>query len=270
MKTLTVPLLALALLAGCADTPFIEVDGKAISEAEFQQYLTLKRIPASSERQVERALEDYVSREALAAAIARSDALDHAALDAEVAEFRKQLLISRYFDHHLADIVNESAVANFYAANAERYQARKAKLSHILVRTRPEMSDEERGAALTRIKEARSRLGRGEDFAAVASRLSEDSVSAGKGGDLGWMNEGAVSESFSAAAFSLSPGEVSDVVTTPFGFHLITLVEGPEVVRQPLESVQGDIRYHLRQQARDAESQRLRDSVKVRVQGEAR
>ena len=132
------------------------------------------------------------------------------------------------------------------------------------------MSDEERGAALTRINEARSRLGRGEDFAAVASRLSEDSVSAGKGGDLGWMNEGAVSESFSAAAFSLSPGEVSDVVTTPFGFHLITLVEGPEVVRQPLESVQGDIRYHLRQQARDAESQRLRDSVKVRVQGEAR
>lgn len=206
MKTLTVPLLALALLAGCSDTPFIEVDGKAISEAEFQQYLTLKRIPASSERQVERALEDYVSREALAAAIARSDALDHAALDAEVAEFRKQLLISRYFDHHLADIVNESAVANFYAANAERYQARKAKLSHILVRTRPEMSDEERGAALTRINEARSRLGRGEDFAAVASRLSEDSVSAGKGGDLGWMNEGAVSESFSAAAFSLSPG----------------------------------------------------------------
>jgi len=261
---------AVMLLSGCSDPPFLEVDGKVISESEFQQYLNLKRIPSSSEKQVQRALEDYASREALAAAILKDDKIENASVNAEVEEFRKQLVIGRYFDHYLADVVNESAVANFYNANAQDYQTRKAKLSHVLVRTRPEMSDEERAAALTKITEVLSRARRGDEFTTLAKEFSEDAVSAGKGGDLGWLQEGAVSESFSAAAFSLDVGEISDVVTTPFGFHVIRLEEGPEVVRQPLESVEGNIRYHLRQKAKEEETKRLLESIEVSVSEKAK
>ncbi|MGL6161635.1 peptidylprolyl isomerase [Microbulbifer sp.] len=264
IKLILIPLCAAALLAGCSK-PVVEVGNRSVSEEEFRQYLELKRISPENSSQVKRALEDFANREAMVAAIEKSDGFDTASLEAEINEFRKQLILSRYFDQFLSDTVSDAAIANFYAANPEKYQARKAKLAHILIRTRPEMSDEERAARLTTVTEALSRVKRGEDFGEVAQEMSEDKISAGKGGDLGWMKEGSVAESFSKAAFALSPGEVSGVVTTPFGFHVIKLVEGPQVVRQSQESVEGDIRYHLRQQAKDEESRRLRASVNLKV-----
>lgn len=252
----------LAWLAGCSDG-IATVDGRDISEQEFHAYLQSKRISPGNAEQRRRALDDYLHREALAAAALKTDLLDQAAIEVEVNEYRKQLVISRYFDEYLRDNVDDAAVANYYAANADKYRARKAHLAHILVRARPEMSQQEREARLTTLAEALSLINRGEDFADVAERYSEDTLSAGKGGDLGWMKEGAVAPAFSEAAFALSPGETSDIVTTPFGFHVIRLIEGPQVASQSLQSVEGDIRYQLRQRAKDEESQRLMSSVKV-------
>ncbi|WP_159558523.1 peptidylprolyl isomerase [Alcanivorax sp. S71-1-4] len=255
-------MVCLAWLAGCSDG-IATVDGRDISEQEFHAYLQSKRISPDNVEQRRRALDDYLHREALAAAALKTDLLDQAAIEVEVNEYRKQLVISRYFDEYLRDNVDDAAVASYYAANADKYRARKAHLAHILVRTRPEMSQQEREARLTTITEALSLINRGEDFADIAERYSEDTLSAGKGGDLGWMKEGAVAPAFSDAAFALSPGETSGIVTTPFGFHVIRLIEGPQVASQSLQSVEGDIRYQLRQRAKDEESQRLMSSVKV-------
>lgn len=255
--------LALSLVA-CSDN-VASINGNDVSKDAFQAYLKLKNIPESNSAQVQRVLEEYAKREALAAAIADTDLLDMSAVEMEVNEFRKQVLISRYFDQYLNDKVDDTAVANYYAAHAESYQARKAHLAHILFRVRPEMDEAERTAKLTAASEALSRINRGEAFADVARSSSEDTLSAGKGGDLGWMKEGAVSNEFSHAAFALAPGAVSEMVSTPFGFHIIKLIDGPQVVSQSLETVAGDIRYLLRQQAKDAEAKMLMDSVDLEV-----
>lgn len=263
-KWTILPLLTAFVLAGCSDGDQVaSVDGRDISESEFLAYLELKRIPADNTRQVERALEDYLRREALSEAIAQTDALDQQAIEAEVNEFRKQLVISRYFQQHLKDKVDDAAIANYYAQNADDYRAERAHLAHILIRVDEDMSEEERQVAHTTITEARSRIARGEDFAEVAREMSEDQSSANDGGDLGWMKKGAVDAAFSRTAFALEPGEVSEIVTTPFGFHVIKLIDGPETVSQPLEAVRGDIRHQLRQQARDAESRQLLESINV-------
>lgn len=262
-KSLTV-IASLLLLAGCSD-PVAEVDGREISKESFRKYLEYKNVPPSNAAQAQKVLEGYARREAMAEAIADTDALDMERIEIEVNEFRKQTLISRYFEQFLKDKVDDAAISNYYAAHAEQYQARKAHLAHILFRVRPGMSEQERAAQLTAAREALSRINKGEDFAAVATAVSEDDLSAARGGDLGWMKEGAVSEGFSQAAFALEPGEVSEVVNTTFGFHIIKLIEGPEVVRQPLEAVRGEIRYLLRQQAKNAEAERLLEAVDVEV-----
>jgi peptidyl-prolyl cis-trans isomerase SurA len=64
-------------------------------------------------------------------------------------------------------------------------------------------------------------LRRGADFAAAAKRFSGDSASAAQGGELGWFRRGVMVKEFEDVAFRLRPGEISDIVTTPFGFHII-------------------------------------------------
>ena len=66
-------------------------------------------------------------------------------------------------------------------------------------------------------------LRRGADFAAAAKRFSGDSASASQGGELGWFRRGVMVKEFEDWAFHLKPGEISDPVETPFGFHIINI-----------------------------------------------
>ena len=77
----------------------------------------------------------------------------------------------------------------------------------------------------SRLLEIKQRILKGEDFATLAVLYSEDPGSARKGGELGFLGRGELVPQFEAAAFSLKPGEISDVVETQFGFHIIQLIE---------------------------------------------
>lgn len=237
------------------------IGDRELTSAEFEAYLAFKRITPRDQEQGDRVLQELVDREALAQAIARTDRLDQRAMEAELEEFRREQLIARYFDDYLRDAVTDQAVLNFYESHVADYEERKAHVAHVLVRTNPRMSEQERQAALTKAREAYSRLQAGEELAAVASELSEDRVTAARGGDLGWVREGTISPRFSEVAFSLEPGTVSEPFETPFGYHVVRVVEAPQTVRRPLEAVQAEIRSRLRQEAKEAEIERLRGTV---------
>ncbi|MCL6430509.1 MAG: peptidylprolyl isomerase [Anaerolineae bacterium] len=102
----------------------------------------------------------------------------------------------------------QQAMAAEVPKAAEQVHAR-----HILVD-----KEEEARAALERIH-------KGEDFAAVAREVSTDTSTKENGGDLGWFSRGQMVEEFETAAFSLQPGQVSDVVKTAYGFHIIKVEE---------------------------------------------
>jgi len=253
------------LLAGCDSTgdSIAEVNGKPITQERFDAYLKFKRVPTQNNQWVSRELDEYLEREGLAGQIEEQGLLPVEQIETEVAEFRKQMLISRYFEEFLRERVTDEAVRNFYATNPDQFQAKKIHVAHILLRTNQAMSEAERQALLTKAQEVHSRANAQEDFAALAEEYSEDQLSAKQAGDLGWLQEGAIDPSFSNKVFAMKAGELSEPLVTPFGFHVVKVIEGPQVIKQPFESVSGDIRYRLRQEAKQAELDRLKQAAKI-------
>lgn len=91
---------------------------------------------------------------------------------------------------------------------------------------KPEINEDERDRVRLELNKMRERILKGEvQFSTLATLYSEDPGSASKGGELGFFTRGFMVAEFEAAAFALKPGEVSPVVETQFGFHLIQLIE---------------------------------------------
>lgn len=257
--------LAVSMLAGCGDSPetVATINGSPITEPEFSAYLNFKRIPQQDGERSARALEVLVEREALAQQIAQSEELDQQLLQAELDEFRRQMLISRYFENYLKDAVTDESIANFYSTHADRYQSESVHVAHILIRVSPEMGEVERQAKLSTAHEAYSKLQQGKPFDEVAAAYSEDRLSAEKGGDLGWLQKGAVGPTFTKTVFDMEAGSVSEPFLTPFGFHIVKVLEGPQTMTKPLEAVEGDIRYELRNEAKKVERDRLLGTAEI-------
>jgi peptidyl-prolyl cis-trans isomerase SurA len=90
---------------------------------------------------------------------------------------------------------------------------------------KPQVSQAEKDKARTRLEELRKRITEGEDFAALAKKFSDDPGSGREGGDLGWQKRGTFVQEFEAAAYNLEKNQLSQVVESEFGFHVIQLLE---------------------------------------------
>lgn len=251
-------------LASCNKEELVgEVNGRGITRAEFNHFLAFKNIPQDDEKRSSMMLKDYMQREAFTSIIEDSKDFNFALIETELNEFKKQIVISRYFEEYLKKTVNEQAIKNYYTTRAEDYQREKIKVAHILIRTHNKMSEAERQAALTRAQEAYSKARAGQLFSDVAKQYSEDTVSSKQGGELGWLSKGAIDPMFSARVFETEAGEITEPFKSAFGFHVVKILEGSQIIKVPFEKVKGDIRYRLRQQAKQAEMDRLLSAVEI-------
>ena len=118
--------------------------------------------------------------------------------------------------------VSRREVVDFFRANADSLprQPEMVNISHILLK--PSVDREQ---AYQRIQQLLERIRSGEDFDMLAQEYSEDPGSAGEGGDLGWFTRGTMLPEFEEVAFSLEPGQISDVVETDLGYHIIKVEE---------------------------------------------
>ncbi len=136
--------------------------------------------------------------------------------------------------------VGEEALEAYYQKHLASFRVpEKRRASHILLKLSPfSTSEEEERKIKERMEEIEKKLKEGADFATLAKKYSEDSISAEKGGDLGFFTSSSqMFSSFSKALFSLEEGEASKIVKTPFGYHLIKLTEIKEAYTQSFQEV---------------------------------
>jgi peptidyl-prolyl cis-trans isomerase D len=121
--------------------------------------------------------------------------------------------------------LNGDAIQQYYETNKYKYTnvEKSARARHILIKVGKDAPDADRTVARARIDGLLARAKAGEDFGALATANSEDEGSAKKGGDLGFNPRGVMVPEFDEAMFALSPGQVSSVVETEFGYHIIKL-----------------------------------------------
>ena len=121
--------------------------------------------------------------------------------------------------------VSESEIRAFYDNNPETFkQPERVKASHILIKVDPKADSAQKAEAKKKIDSVQAKLQKGEDFGALAKEYSEG-PSAPKGGDLGYFSRGQMVKPFEDAAFAMKPGEVSGMVETRFGYHLIKVTD---------------------------------------------
>jgi peptidyl-prolyl cis-trans isomerase D len=138
--------------------------------------------------------------------------------------------------------VDEQAVQALYEEQSLKYvtpEERHAR--HILIRLLPDADETATAAALEKAQAVVTRLDAGESFGDLAKELSDDPGSAANGGDLGFFGRGMMAPEFENSTFELQKGERSQPVKSPFGFHIIELVEIKPEVATPLADVRDEL-----------------------------
>jgi peptidyl-prolyl cis-trans isomerase D len=162
-----------------------------------------------------------------------------------------QYLVLRLDDIAARTPVAEAALKAYYEANLARWgEPEQRRASHILVTfgkggSAPDKAGA-RALAEDLLRQVRARPG---DFARLAREKSKDPGSADKGGDLGWFGRAMMTKPFEDAVFALHEGQISDVVETDFGFHIIELTGIKGGKAQAFEQVRGTIEAEMRKQA---------------------
>ena len=243
------------------------VNGEDVSKSDFDRLLKQMElqaggpVPAEKRDQVYRGIIDQLVtytllvQETKTRNVAVSDAEAKKITDERIAELRKQVPNEAAFNKALSDrnmtltrlradirhdiAINrmmqaeiaklqpptDAEIKDYYDKNPDEFRGVRA--SHILIR--PEGFDDEakkkaRAAAEDVLKQAKA----GADFGELAKKHSSDG-SAQAGGDLGFFTKGTMVPAFSDAAFALQPGQISDIVETQFGFHIIKVTERKDV-----------------------------------------
>jgi peptidyl-prolyl cis-trans isomerase C len=293
---------------GKPDQVMATVNGKVVTRADFDRALSSVRrgpqggaTPALPPELRARLLDQLVSQEVLYQAAAKVPPKDLGKrVDAELQglkarfptpeAFRKELAASGLTEQKLKEMagrqvtiqnyvltqiapkvnVSEADAKKFYDGNRDKMKTpEQVKASHILILVAQGAKPEEKQKALAKAKELQKRAAKGEDFAKLARENSQDPGSKDAGGDLGFFSSDKMVAPFAKAAFALKVGQVSEVVETPFGYHVIKLT-----ARQPAkestfaeekEKILGFLKNQAISQAVMKRVEELRKAGKVKV-----
>lgn len=150
--------------------------------------------------------------------------------------------------------IPESEAKAFYEGNPQYFRSPETvRLSQILIKVDPKSDPSRKGEARKTLEDLQKRIQKGEEFSILAKDFSQD-ASAAQGGDLGTIPRGKMPKAFDDAAFALKPGEVSNIVETELGFHLIKVHDKKPEKIVPFKDVEEKIRQHL-------SNQKLRERV---------
>ena len=165
-------------------------------------------------------------------------------------QFARGMAIQKFIDNELVQkiTVSDKEIKTYYDSNPDFFrQSEQVRASHILIKVDPQAEESQKAEARKALEKIQLKLKEGDDFSALAKESSQCPSSA-KGGDLSYFKRGQMAKPFEDAAFALKPGEVSDIVETRFGYHLIKVVDKKTKSMIPYQDVKDRLGQHLKQE----------------------
>jgi peptidyl-prolyl cis-trans isomerase C len=195
-------------------------------------------------------------------------AQQHVTLDELTKQARTGMVIDKLVETEITPkiAVQDADINTFYQQNLERFkQGESVHASHILIAVPQGATPAQKAEAKAKAEQVLKQVRAGTDFAKLAREQSQDPGSAPNGGDLGFFPKGQMEPHFEAVAFGLKPGAVSDIVETPFGFHIIKLIERKPAHTAALADVSDQIRQFLTEQQREERIQQFVATAKSKA-----
>jgi peptidyl-prolyl cis-trans isomerase D len=244
---LTVPVFEELIRQGLLEEKFrkLVTDGISVGPAELQDEFRYKN---------EKVKLDYalIKPEDLEAKISSDDAEIRAAYEKNKSKYQvPERRIARYA---LVDVnqirqslqVSDDMLKQQYMNNIQQYQVpNRVHVQHILFMTVGKTTDAEVEEVKKKGEDVLKQVKKGGKFEDLAKKYSEDPGSKDKGGDLSWVTQGQTVPEFEKTAFSLVPGQVSDLVKTQYGFHIIKVLEKETAHTKAFEEVKDSLRAPL-------------------------
>ena len=166
------------------------------------------------------------------------------------------------------NISKEDAQKYFESNSAKFHQPERVRAQHILIKVETGADDQKKAEALNKLKDIKKRILAGEDFGKLAKDHSEGPSNV-REGDLGYFTRGRMVKPFEDAAFKLAPNEVSDIVETQFGYHLIKVLDHQPDKDPTFKEVEPQIMATLRnemiQKKMEPYLQKLRENAKIQT-----
>ncbi|MDA1183973.1 MAG: peptidylprolyl isomerase [Acidobacteria bacterium] len=184
-------------------------------------------------------------------------------------EARQSLQVDALLESELSEgpPVTVEEIATFYEENpADFQQDEQVRASHILLGFPEDADEATKNEVRTRAAEVLNLVKTGADFAGTARQYSDDPGSRPNGGDLGFFQRGQMVPTFEEAAFALRPAGISDLVESPFGYHIIQVTERMPPRTIPLAEVRQEVQLFLEGRNRDLRMQALVDSLREESQ----
>jgi len=209
--------------------------------------IRLEKNPAEMQTLVRRMLEVKIIAD-----LARKEKFDQIPqikkqLDYVVDDFLSKEYLAKVVSNNVT--VSETDLRKYYTQNKKQLEVpEQVWARHILFKVDPAGSKEEKKKARERAEAILKRAKEGEDFAELARAHSDDEGSKENGGDLGYFTRGRTVPAFEAVAFDTRPGEISDIVETRYGYHIIRVEDHLEVRERSFEEMRYYIRDELQQQ----------------------
>jgi len=170
-------------------------------------------------------------------------------------KLREGMFIQALIDREVISglTISDKDAKTYYDENADLFkQGEKIEARHILVKVEEGADESVKAKALEKIKKIQKELTSGEDFAGLAKKYS-DCPSGARGGDLGSFGRGQMVKPFEDAVFSMKQGEISDIVETQFGYHLIKAGERTPEVITGYEDIKDKLIQYLKQMKTEEE-----------------
>ena len=243
MKKLIIPVLFVSVilaLSGCGNRGqkvLAKIGDRVITLEEFDK--KIERLPKQYQEilkvQKKKFLDEIIREELLHKEALKSKIDKDPETQEVIAEAKKRILVARLIKNRVQDkaFISEEEIKRYYDEHSEEFMLpERWRASHVLVDTPKEA------------EEIREKLKQGASFEELAEKRSKDAASK-KGGDVGYFSKGQLIPEFEKACFELELGELSDVVKTQFGYHVIKLTDrkSPEV--QEFSSVENIIKKDL-------------------------